>query len=304
MAEQEQQVETTEAVETTEQEPEVQPEPTEETEDQEQPEGDEPEEEPEESEEPEGDEEDKEEPPKSAIIDSVKEFFPDDEFESEEDAVNAVKARLESAADFEEKTRAKDKKLLDIINASPDFADLLFLMGQGASYEEAHSFVMGESDIDLDQAKDGWKKSASERKKAAAEHEKTLKKTQQNWKDSRKTIETFRKEKGMSEKQSTGMFGKIDEYMLNLVNGTITPEMLEVYYKGLNYDNAVKEEKEKSEVMGRNEAIKEMKTKKQATKGDGLPHPNSAAPKSDDPKADTPESRLIRGMKAWRRPFD
>ena len=251
-------------------------------------------------------EESSEEPQTSKFIDIAKQHFPDDEFESDEDATQAITKKLSEYDDFKKRTQEKDQKIVDIFNSSPEFADIMYLMGQGASYEEAHDFVIGESDIDLDKAKDGWQKAAKDRTKAKKEQEKSIKQTQDNLKTTITTIEKFTKDKKMDETKSTEMLNKVDEIMVNMSKGLMTPEILEVFYKGLNYDETVKQVKENAEVMGRNQAISELKTKKQTGKGDGLPHPESTDPKVESAKQeDTAESRLIRNMIEYgdSRPF-
>lgn len=239
----------------------------------------------------------------NTFIDKLKGHFQDDDLESEEDVVNAALEKLESAKEFEEKTRKKDEKFVELINSSPEFADLLYLMGQGASYEEAHAFITGESDIDLDQAKEGWKKSLADRRKTESERKKAEEKTKGNFQESFERLDKFSKERKLSADQSSGILNKFDQIMLDLSKGVITDETYEIFYKGMKYDTDVKEEKDKSEVKGRNEAIRDLKTKKQTGKGDGLPHPDSAAPKPEAPQEDSPEARIVRGINTWNRPF-
>lgn len=245
-----------------------------------------------------------EEKPTSTLIEKFKDQFPDDEFESDDDLTEALIERLDAAKEFEEKTAKKDQKIIDVINASPEFADLLYLMGQGAPIDDAMAFIKGESDIDLDEAKEGWKKSLKERKKAQEERQKLEQQTRDNFKKSFALLDNLSKERKLTQEQSSGILNKFDQVMLDLSKGEITAETYEIFIKGMKYDTDVKDEKEKAEVKGRNEAIKDLKTKKQTVKGDGLPHPDSAAPKPDDPQEETPESRIIRGMERMaHRPF-
>lgn len=85
---------------------------------------------------------------------------------------------------------------------------------------------------------------------------------------SRELIDTWASERGLTAEQVDAVQGYINGEFANLLSGTITPEMLEFAYKGLQYDADVEAAERKGVVAGRNARIDEQLRTKQ---GDGIP---------------------------------
>lgn len=86
--------------------------------------------------------------------------------------------------------------------------------------------------------------------------------------ESAAVIEQWQKEKGLTPEQVEATRDFINEQFANLIVGKISPAMLEMAYKGLNYDKDVAAAEENGAAQGRNEKIKEQLRK---GKGDGMP---------------------------------
>ncbi len=235
--------------------------------------------------------EEKPEVKESPFVELARKLYPDDEVTDENTAEKLNK--------YIEDTKKKDQKLVDIVNSSPDFADLMYLMGQGATYEQAHGFVMGETEEDLDQAKDQWAKAAKERQAQKAEQQKAIQEINSNFDESFKTIDKYAKDNGLSKDDTDNLLQQIDGIVKSITEGRITPDILDKFHKGVRYEKDIQDAKDTSEVRGRNDAITQMKNKKKAEKGDGLPHPDSAATGTPDEQEDGPEKRIVDTITSW-----
>lgn len=224
-----------------------------------------------------------------------------EDVENDDQARETIENYIKDAKDFQEKTRQKDEKLRDIINSSPDFADLLYLIGQGASYEEAHGIVSGDSDMDFEKAKDGWQKAAKERQEQRQKHDKALEEVKTNMQESFKTLDAYAKDNKLSKEDEDELMKRIDGVVESVARGNITKDILDTFYKGTKYEKDMSEEKEKAEVKGRNEAIKDVKNKgKKKKQGDGLPHPDSQSTQPPETINDnSPEADIMKGIDSW-----
>ena len=240
---------------------------------------------------------------KSGVLTLVSGLFPDREIGSEEDATQALTEFVAEAREYREKQEGATKRLASMFRDNPDLLDLIHLMDDGATLSEALPYVVGE-DADeeaLEAAKEGWKKTAAEKRKAKAEKEKALKETSKNLEISIQNIRAFAQENNMTDDEAGEFLDAVDDIMSNISKGNITGEILTKLMKGMKYDKAVADTAEKAEVKGRNEAIKEVKAKKAEKVGDGLPKLKSAATEkpdnSDDP--DSPADLLGRSIDSW-----
>jgi len=87
--------------------------------------------------------------------------------------------------------------------------------------------------------------------KAQAEYEKNLE-------DSRATVEQFSTDKGMSPEEFDSFMEKATDVVIgSLMKGNITTELLEILYKGMNYDSDTAQAQEVGRVAGKNEKIVE-----------------------------------------------
>ncbi len=227
---------------------------------------------------------------KEGLLATATELFPDKEINSEEDAIKAVTEFVNESREYKEKQQEATKKLAELFRGNPDLVDLIHLMNEGATMTEALPYITGEADESgLDGAKDGWQKTAAEKRAAKTEQEKSLQEVSKNLEVSVNNIKQFAEENKMSDEEAGEFLTMVDEVFENYSKGNITNDILTKLLKGMRHDKVVKDEVEKAEIAGRNEGIKEVTTKKAAQKGDGLPHPKSTATEKGD-KAQEPDS--------------
>lgn len=222
------------------------------------------------------------------------------EFESDQQATEELKEIVTELQDYKKQAGEREEKLMTLFNENPDLVDLTHLVNMGASIEEALPYITGEATVDIDQAKEGWKKKAGERQKAKTEQKKRLDQVNTNLKKSFEEFDEFAKERNMDDNKKADFLTKIDSLMEEIAEGRISKETMSSLYKGLIHEETVKEAAETAEVRGRNEAIKDMKTKKKTQTGDGLPHPKSASTDSEESYDDTsPDAVIGAGIKHY-----
>lgn len=111
-----------------------------------------------------------------------------------------------------------------------------------------------------------------ERKAKADEHRATFEK---NFEDSNKIIHDFFTEVGFNEEQTNEFLAKMDEMLGNYVNGIVTREFLDVFYRAMNYEQAMESAREAGAIDAKNARIDAERERAEA-ETDGLPRGGSA----------------------------
>ena len=244
-------------------------------------------------------EETTEEKPAEGLSALATDLFPDKEFGSEQEANQAVSEHIKELREYKDKQEGATQKLAELFRGNPDLVDLIHLMNDGASMSEALPYITGEADdTGIEGAKETWKKTAAEKAKTKAEQAKALEETSKNLEVSVQNIKKFAEENNMSDQEASEFLNEVDEIMSNISRGNITGEMMNKLLKGMRHDKVVADTADTAEVKGRNEAIKEIKTKQSEKKGDGLPHPKSTATEQaeDSEKVESPADILGRNI--------
>ena len=111
-----------------------------------------------------------------------------------------------------------------------------------------------------------------ERKAKVDEYRATFEK---NWEDSNKIIHDFFTEIAFDEEQTNAFLAKIDEMLGNYVNGIVTREFLDVFYRAMNYEQAMESAREAGAIDAKNARIDAERERAEA-ETDGLPTGGSA----------------------------
>ena len=111
-----------------------------------------------------------------------------------------------------------------------------------------------------------------ERKAKVDEYRATVEK---NWEDSNKIIHDFFTEIAFDEEQTNEFLAKMDEMLGNYVNGIVTREFLDVFYRAMNYDKAMESAREAGAIDAKNARIDAERERAEA-ETDGLPTGGSA----------------------------
>jgi hypothetical protein len=78
---------------------------------------------------------------------------------------------------------------------------------------------------------------------------------QQNFEESALNIEQYAKEHNLTDEQVNEVLVKATDFAKDIFQGKVSPEVIDMFYKSMNYDNDVAEARETGIVQGRNENI-------------------------------------------------
>lgn len=111
-----------------------------------------------------------------------------------------------------------------------------------------------------------------ERKAKADEHRATFEK---NMEDSNKIIHDFFTEVAFTPEQGEEFVNKMDDMLRDYVNGIVTREFLDVFYRAMNYEQAMESAREAGAIDAKNARIDAERERAEA-ETDGLPRGGSA----------------------------
>ncbi len=238
------------------------------------------------------------------VVELAAEVFPDRQFESDAEAIEAIREFTSAAREFEAKTAERDKKLLDVFNATPELVQLIRMINEGASLVQALPHVVNVDElapIEGDPDWDSWNKAKTDRSERMAEQEKAKAQVAENLNMTVQEMENFAKAEGMSPEEAAEFFDSVDKLMENTAKGKLTTDDFSRLKKGMFYDRDVKDVAETSEIKGRNTAIEEKISKEESKKGDGLPEVTSATTGSTSTSKDedNPATQLGRSIDSF-----
>jgi hypothetical protein len=148
-----------------------------------------------------------------------------------------------------------NKRLAELVSNDPKLAAVLSMIAgdNPKSFPYAVGSVYGKDflDVDLEEFEAGY----AENLKQLAESRKLQAEAEKNIGDSVRNIETYASENGLSEEQRKGLYDGIMDFAENLLMGKIPDELIDLVYKGLNYDRDVQEAADTGFVEGKNEKI-------------------------------------------------
>jgi len=100
-----------------------------------------------------------------------------------------------------------------------------------------------------------YKKAMDGRKKAKDEYEKSIAEIKSNMDASVKIVEDFITKKKINDERAEEFMSKIDELLSDVARAKLTPEVLELFYKGFKYDEDMPEAEQRGKAQGRVEQI-------------------------------------------------
>jgi hypothetical protein len=148
-----------------------------------------------------------------------------------------------------------NKRLAELVSNDPKLAAVLSMIAgdKPKSFPYAVGSVYGKDflDIDLEDFEAGYEENLrqlAESKKLQAEAEKNIG-------DSMRNIEKYASGNGLSEEKQQALYAGIMDFAENLLMGKIPEELIDLVYKGLNYDKDVREAADTGFVEGKNEKV-------------------------------------------------
>lgn len=226
-------------------------------------------------------------PPKKSFRDRMKEAYPDVEPQNDDeldDLYNRYADEKES-----ELGDMKDQMSIieDALNSDEDLRSVISeMLVNKRTFRSAVARVLSQEDLtpvpgddDFDAVREAYHQRMEEGKKKADD----MKMIQQNEEKTYEDFDKFCAEHNLTEEQMSQLDSQISEVFSNLLYKKVTPEMLMMFYKAMNYDSAIADAEHNGEIKGRNSAIeaKRVSSDKQSA-GDGIPSIVGGGSKSYD----------------------
>lgn len=233
----------------------------------------------------------------------IKQALPDQELEGDDAYFEAAINHIDELETYQKENDEANRKVVEVLEQQPEIGSILSDMVQGASFEEAlarnidiESIQPAKGDPDYEK----WAKAKADRIKRMEEARGFEKKLVESRKVSLENVAAFQKEKGLSDTERTQFTTKINTILTDILEeGKVTPEFLDVMYKGLAFQEAIDTARKQGEIRGKNEAIDQKKATR-ATQDDGLPTLTSQGP-TKPRKADPITTGLENYNKNYRR---
>jgi hypothetical protein len=242
----------------------------------------------------ESEEEDEEEGQNPLWADRMAELYPDREFKTPQDYDNAVNEHLVFLETQIAERDTAHANLTNIFKQYPQFAAMIQALDAGDSDRVAlikagyspEDFVIEAEDDDAEalvEAKINLKKQREAEAKRKIE-------VQQNITVSQKHLENYRVKNNVPEDEWDGFLDTMSKTVTSFIEGNITPEVIDRFYKGLNTDKIKRKAMEEGEVKGKTAKIIAEKKKRA---GDGLPSLSRGTSRT---KTAPPRDAFVEGM--------
>ena len=212
---------------------------------------------------------------KPRFRDRVSALYPDMAMETEDD-LDAAYNRFADERE-EELSGIKDNMQIieDMMSADEDLRAVLtdMIVNKTPFRAAINKFLTPEdltplpTDDDYEAVNKAYNERLEKGKAQASMIEQINKNEEQTYKD----FEAFIAEKGYSEEQAQKLNDTIGDVFENLLYKKITPEMLEMFSKAMNYDADIAKATSEGEIKGRNASIEAKRVASEANKGDGIP---------------------------------
>lgn len=203
--------------------------------------------------------------------------YPDREFDTDEDAENALYEDYEQKSTALQEAQVSNQQVYAMIEANPALADVLVAMNEGIPFEVAlaqcvdlEALVPSDGEPNYDE----YQKAVGDRKKRASEIDARRQTIQANQERSKVDADAFFAEKGMDEEQQTAFVSFVDDFVGSLFRGEVSKTTLGKMYQAFKYEEAIADAAEQGEINGRNAKIETKRTTDAKT--DGIPTPGGA----------------------------
>lgn len=202
---------------------------------------------------------------RAAFLDSYKKSNPDSIEDPDDDGLfdHAHSKYSEMEGKYNGMSQANEK-LAELVSKDPKLGAVLsMLVGENSkSLPYAVGSVYGKEPFDdLDEFEQGYQEQLQRLATSKEEQEKASK----NIEEYQGTLEKFGKDNGLTEEQLDEVNSGIMQFAENLLMGIIPAELIDLVYKGLNYDKDVEEAAATGEVEGRNAVIENKMKEKTAS---------------------------------------
>ncbi len=205
---------------------------------------------------------------------NMRKKYPD--IQDEDELYGASMDGYDSEHEMVKGFRADNETAKQHLTNNPDVANFIGSVMRGDNLSLSMSYL-----ADLIHLEEGtpeyeaYLASVEDRKAAAIENEQNFVNFEENMARTTESLQAFAASKQMSDEDAAEFVSFLISLEDKLINGTLTEDDFEIYYKAFTYDSDIETAHEEGIVDGKNQAIKEKR--KKPRKGDGLPATGSSA---------------------------
>ncbi|MDR0872832.1 MAG: hypothetical protein LBN27_05110 [Prevotellaceae bacterium] len=226
---------------------------------------------------------------RAALMESYRAIYPDAAEEIDDEALfDFAHSGLNDYKGKYDKEMSDKQKFAEIISNNPRLANYISMIagGEHPRYAERKSFGKFNDSDDDDEAAAAWEK-------AATEENEQIQSMSANLQAYKTALDEYAAANGLDEEQK----GKINDTYFNVRDSILMfenpKEIIDILYKGLDYDEAGAAALEAGKLEGANSAIEQMRSKRDKTEIPDLGGGGGAAKEVKKPSPFTPERRII-----------
>jgi len=188
-------------------------------------------------------------------------LYPGEKIESKDEAEGLLMKHLENEKNV-------TNQLGEIIKSNPELSDVLKDMMQNKTdfmtAITTHLDIEGSKPAPGDDNYEQYVEQKILKKQQKDQEKQRLAVLEQNKKSSAEVANSYVKEKGFDTNTRSEFFNKIDAVVQSLNQGKVDDQMLDIFFKGMNYEKDIAVAEKKGEIIGANKKIFTIKRKEQA----------------------------------------
>lgn len=188
-------------------------------------------------------------------------LYPGEKIENKDEAEGLLMKHLENEQNV-------TNQLGEIIKGNPELSDVLKDMMQNKTdfmtAITTHLDIEGSKPVPGDDNYEQYIEQKILRKQQKEQEKQRLTILEENKKSSAEVANSYVKDKGLDTNTRSEFFGKIDAVVQSLNQGKVDDQMLDIFFKGMNYEKDIAVAEKKGEIIGANKKIFTVKRKEQA----------------------------------------
>jgi hypothetical protein len=200
---------------------------------------------------------------RAAFISRYKALYPDIDTEPDDetlfDFADKSFSEKEDLKSKYDKLNGSNEKLAAIISEDPRFAQFIAMVANGENMMYALGKVFGNLIDELDD------EGLQQLRAGQEEYKQRYQKIKENFDSFENNLKAYGEKNNLTAEDVANIRDAVLDLALAFNDGAITEEIIDIIYKGLDYDNEQTAKIEAARLSGRNEAIEEMKNKKKQT---------------------------------------
>lgn len=213
---------------------------------------------------------------KPKFKDRISKLYPDASVETDDDLENLYNRYADDKENELDGINGNLQVIEDLMSADEDLRVVLTDMivnkrpfrASIAKYLSPEDLTPLPTDEDYDSVRQAYNERLERGKSQASRMEEVNKNEEQTY----KTFEDFVAQRQLSDEQASKLNDTIGDVFENLLMKKITPEMLDMFSKAINYDDDVAKAGNEGEIRGRNASIEAKRIESRTPKGDGIPN--------------------------------